>query len=144
MIAKDSEAGFPTNDRRRRAGHKNEKDVAFFLRREFSTDEDVYVLNDVRIGHRGEKAQIDHLVLYPFGFIILESKSIKGRLVVNEFGEWAREYRKEWRGIPSPLRQAEIQSDLLKDYLDAHKKKLMGRIFGFLQKGVRGRHWYAL
>lgn len=144
MIIKEIGAELDTHDARRLAGHKNEKEVAFFLRREFAEDNDIFILNDVRIEHKGERAQIDHLVIYPFGFIILESKSIKGRLVVNEFGEWARQYRKEWKGIASPLRQAEVQSNLLKSYLDAHKKQLMGRIFGFLQKGIKGRNWYAL
>lgn len=143
MIIKESDTPLASTDPKRIAGHKHEKEVAFFLRREFADDNDVYVLNDVRIEHRGERAQIDHLVLYSFGFIIIESKSIKGRLVVNEFGEWAREYQNEWRGIPSPLRQAEVQSNLLKSYLDANKKSLMGRLFGFLQKGVKGRNWYS-
>ena len=46
------------------AGIKQEHDVAFYLRRAYKNNDKVMVLNDLRIEHDGESAQIDHLLVY--------------------------------------------------------------------------------
>ena len=73
-----------------RAGQKQEQDVAFFLRREFKDTPNIFIINDFKFTFNDETAQIDHLLLYPYGFILMESKSIKGKVKVNDFGEWRR------------------------------------------------------
>ena len=65
------------------AGIKQEHDVAFYLRRAYKNSDQVMVLNDLRIEHDGEIAQIDHLIVYTYGFIVVESKSIRGEVQVN-------------------------------------------------------------
>ena len=75
------------------AGIKQEQDVAFYLRRAYKDRDNVMVINDLRIEHDGEVAQIDHLIVYTYGFIVVESKSIRGEVNVNEHGEWTRSYR---------------------------------------------------
>ncbi len=62
-----------------KAGYKQEQDVAFFLRRAFKDHPQVFVINDYKFSFNGETAQIDHLVIYPYGFVLIESKSIKVR-----------------------------------------------------------------
>lgn len=96
------------------------------------------VLNDLRIAHNGETAQIDHLIVYTYGFIVVESKSIRGEVNINEYGEWSRSYKGQWSGMPSPLKQAELQITLLKQYLCANTENVIGKFLG-LQLGLGGR-----
>jgi hypothetical protein len=117
------------------AGIKQEHDVAFYLRRAYKNSENVMVLNDLRIEHDGESAQIDHLIVYTYGFVVVESKSIRGEVVVNEHSEWTRSYKGQWSGIPSPIKQAELQLKLLKQYLCDNTEKVIGKFLG-LQQGL--------
>ncbi len=127
------------------AGQNHEKDVAFYLRREFSSSSDVFVFNDIRISHQGEQAQIDHLILNPKGFLIIESKSITGEVRVNKHGEWSRSYNGQWRGMASPLRQAELQTDLLRNWLNENRESFFEKIRFFGGTiGVKGYDWQVL
>ncbi|SNY58462.1 Nuclease-related domain-containing protein [Arsukibacterium tuosuense] len=117
------------------AGIKQEHDVAFYLRRAYKHSEKVMVLNDLRIEHDGESAQIDHLIAYSYGFIVVESKSIRGEVKVNEYAEWTRSYKGQWSGMPSPIKQAELQLKLLKQYLCANTEKVIGKFLG-IQQGL--------
>lgn len=120
------------------AGIKQEHDVAFYLRRAYKNSEQVMVLNDLRIEHDGESAQIDHLIVYTYGFIVVESKSIRGEVKVNEYGEWTRSYKGQWSGMPSPIKQAELQLKLLRQYLCANTEKVIGKFLG-IQQGLAMR-----
>ncbi|MCO7233541.1 MULTISPECIES: nuclease-related domain-containing protein [unclassified Cobetia] len=142
MIAKEKEA-YSGDDERARYGHRQEEDVAFHLRRAFGDDPEVVIFNDLRLKYGEENAQIDHLVMHPFGFIIIESKSITGEVRVNAAGEWQRSYRGNWSGLRSPLRQAELQQDILKRLLIEHRARLMNKTLG-LQGGFAGRQWKVL
>ncbi|WP_219724480.1 nuclease-related domain-containing protein [Halomonas urumqiensis] len=142
MILKEKDAFFGAGERGF-YGHKQEQDVAFHLRREFGTSEQVRIIHDLLIEHDGERAQIDHLVIHPYGFIIIESKSIVGEVQVNAEGEWSRSYKGNWTGIPSPIRQAELQQDLLKELLRDNVEHLLGKLLG-IQTQVGHREWRAL
>ncbi|MDL2191367.1 NERD domain-containing protein [Cobetia sp. LC6] len=142
MIAKEKET-YSGDDERARYGHRQEEDVAFHLRRAFGDDPEVVIFNDLRLKHGEENAQIDHLVMHPFGFIIIESKSITGEVRVNAAGEWQRSYRGNWSGLKSPLRQAELQQDILKRLLIENRARLMNKTLG-LQGGFAGRQWKVL
>lgn len=120
------------------AGIKQEHDVAFYLRRAYKNSDHIMVLNDIRIEHDGESAQIDHLIVYTYGFVVVESKSIRGEVKVNEYGEWTRSYKGQWSGMPSPIKQAELQLKLLKQYLCANIEKVIGKFLG-IQQGLGAR-----
>ncbi|MFN6972303.1 MAG: NERD domain-containing protein [Rheinheimera sp.] len=120
------------------AGIKQEQDVAFYLRRAYKDRDNVMVFNDIRLSHTGENAQIDHLIVYSYGFIVVESKSIRGEIQVNEYSEWSRSYKGQWSGMPSPIKQAELQLALLKQLLSAHDSQLLGTLLG-MQQGFGGR-----
>ena len=105
-------------------GHAAEKQMAFYLKRAFKTDDKVSVLNDLRLEYDGEVAQIDHLIVHRFGFMIVESKSVTGKIIINEQGEWPRSYTKFSKGIPSPILQAQRQADFLRIFLDNHADEL--------------------
>lgn len=123
-----------------RAGKKQEDAVAFYLRRAFSASEDVFVFNDLLLKHEGETAQMDHLVVHTFGFVIIESKSIMGEVKVNSQGEWSRSYKGRWSGMASPILQAQLQSDILRAVLMSNAEKLLDRmLLGLVQAGFSKR-----
>ncbi|QTF93772.1 nuclease-related domain-containing protein [Halomonas sp. BM-2019] len=142
MILKEKEA-YSGTDERGFYGHKQEQDVAFHLRRAFGDSEQIRIIHNLMIEHGGERAQIDHLVIHPYGFIIIESKSIVGEVQVNVEGEWSRSYKGNWSGMPSPIRQAELQQDVLKALLRDHVKQLLGKLLG-IQMQIGGREWRTL
>tara|TARA_R110000737_G_scaffold314771_1_gene324635 strand:- start:365 stop:1369 length:1005 start_codon:yes stop_codon:yes gene_type:complete len=128
------------------AGQKQELDVAFYLRRAFKDHDQVFVFNDIKLTHNNETAQIDHLIVHTFGFILIESKSITGEVTVNKYEEWSRSYNDKWNGMPSPIKQVELQKDLLKKLLRDHDSVLLNKLLGIenLQKGFGGRQWEHL
>lgn len=135
MILKEKQFA-PQADRRLAAGDAAEKQMAFYLRREFGNDKDVWVINDLRVCHKGEFAQMDHLLVSQWGLFVIESKSVTGSVRINAHGEWTREYDGRFEGMPSPVLQAEAQSRILKQVLTANRRELIGSIAG-MQKGFR-------
>lgn len=143
MIIKDKQFT-DTQSIRQAAGDRQEKSVAFYFRREFKNHEKVFVFHDLNIYVDGEFAQIDHLIVYQFGFILIESKSITGEVSVNSEGEWSRSYQRKWSGMPSPIKQVELQMKLLKSLMAANTEKMLGKLFGTLQTKFGGRKWDVL
>lgn len=141
MIIKNKET-ISSKSVRQIAGEKQEQDVAFFLRRAYKDDPKVYVFNDLRFEYNDEVAQIDHLILYPYGFVLIESKSITGEVKVNKEQEWTRSYNKQWSGIRSPIKQVELQEKLLRELLYENKEKMLPtKLFGVLQESFGHRCW---
>jgi hypothetical protein len=124
-----------------KAGQKQEQDVAFFLRRAFKDHEQVFVINDFKFTHNNETAQIDHLIVYTFGFILIESKSIKGEVKVNGLGEWTRSLYDKWSGMASPIKQVELQQELLKELIHENREVILSKLLGFKQQSFRFRRW---
>ncbi|MBB1270816.1 nuclease-related domain-containing protein [Shewanella sp. SR44-3] len=126
------------------AGQKQEQSVAFFLRRAFKDHPEILVVNDFKFSFNDETAQIDHLLIYRYGFVLIESKSIKGHVKVNSQGEWSRSYNNHWSGMPSPIKQVELQQALLRELLKHHKSEILGKLLGIKQQGFNGRCWVHL
>jgi len=139
VIVKNKETS-SSKDIRQIAGDKQEQDVAFFLRRAYKDNQKIFVFNDLRFEFNDEVAQIDHLILYPYGFILIESKSITGEVKVNNSQEWMRSYKHQWSGMRSPIKQVELQTKLLSQLLDENKKQLLPKLLG-MQQGFGGRCW---
>lgn len=123
------------------AGQKQEQSVAFFLRRAFKDHKQVLVINDFKFTFHDETAQIDHLIIYPYGFVLIESKSIKGQVKVNKQGEWTRSHQSKWFGMPSPIKQVELQQALLKELLHHHRHEILGKLLGIKQQSFGMRCW---
>ena len=124
-----------------KAGQKQEQDVAFFLRRAFKDHKQVYVINDFKFTHNDETAQIDHLIVYTYGFVLIESKSIKGEVKVNDLGEWTRSLNSKWAGMASPIKQVELQQKLLREMLHANRDNILGKLLGIKQQSFGMRCW---
>lgn len=106
-------------------GLNAERQMAHYLKRAFQDKGDIFVINDLRLKMNDDVAQIDHLIVHRFGFLIIESKSVTSKISINEFGEWTRHYPKYTRGMPSPINQARRQADFLKNYLMAKSEALL-------------------
>lgn len=135
MILKEKK---PTHskDPKIRAGEEAEKQMSFYLQRAFAKRNDCFVLNDIRITYGDDVAQVDHLIVTPFGLFIVESKSINGKIIVNRRNEWSRTYNGKVEGMPSPILQAQAQGKVLRELLMANKESLLGKaLFGSIQKG---------
>lgn len=145
MIIKDKVI-ISSSSPRIKAGQKQELDVAFYLRRAFKDHDQVFVFNDIKLTHNNETAQIDHLIVHTFGFILIESKSITGEVTVNKYEEWSRSYNGKWNGMSSPIKQVELQKELLKKLLRDHDSALLDKVLGIekLQKSFGGRQWEHL
>lgn len=106
-------------------GYQAEKQMAFYLKMAFQDNNDIHVINDLRLEMNDDVAQIDHLIIHKFGFIIIESKSVTSKISINEHGEWIRQYPKYNKGMPSPVNQAIRQADFLKSFLMARSEQLL-------------------
>lgn len=125
------------------AGNKQESEVNYYLDRYIRGVDGFKVLSNVRINVDGYNSQIDHLVIYKGGFIVIESKSVKGSVRVNALGEWERSYKNQWYGIPSPIQQALAQIVSLKQILRGNSDGLLDTLMG-MRKGFGGRRYHCV
>ena len=133
MILKDVDE-LATSDKYQKAGLSAEKQMAFYLKRAFGIEENVLVLNSLRLEKKGDAAQIDHLILHEYGMIIIESKSVSTKVAVNEYGEWERFVDGAAQGMPSPVKQAQRQAEFLKSYLIPFTDILLKKVVGIQLK----------
>ncbi|HEU0219496.1 MAG TPA: NERD domain-containing protein [Gallionella sp.] len=135
MILKEKEFTNPS-DVKLRAGEDAEKKLAHYLKRAFKKRDDCFVINDLRLIHDGEAAQIDHLIVSPYGLAIIESKSCHSTIIVDEFNRWARTFNGKPEGMKSPVLQAEEQGKIVKELLQANTERLLGKmLMGSVQRG---------
>lgn len=76
----------------------------------------MYVLRDVNVEYNGLKSQIDYIVVTKAYCYFLECKNLIGNIIVNENGDFIREFifngRKVKKGMYSPIRQVDAQLDV--------------------------------
>jgi hypothetical protein len=114
---------FTGSDKFAVAGRRAEEQMAHYLKRFFGTSQEIDVLNYLRIDLKGEVAQMDHVVLHPFGLAIVESKSVAGSVQIKDDGQWIRWFNKQPQGMRSPVTQARMQAMLLRDLLSRTVKQ---------------------
>ena len=125
MIALEFAGQPPARNKMAQAGYEAEKQLAFYLDRAFrEAAHEFRVFHGLRVERQGDVAQIDHLVLHRYGFVLVESKSIVESVEINAHGEFNRIFRGRRQGMRSPILQAEGQRDILKLLLNDHKEKL--------------------
>ncbi len=122
-----------TNNKLKEQGNKAEEQMAFYLRRAFSENKDVFVFNDIYIDYKGDTAQIDHLVLFKYGMFIIESKSCLGEISYNKYDEWKRKTKNYESGFQSPIKQVERQFDILIKNLNENTVDIFGLLVGNLK-----------
>ena len=120
------------------AGARAEAQMAHYLKRAFGDDPLVRLFHDLRLPDAagGDAAQIDHLVLYRGGLVLIESKSVTSAVRINQEDEFSRLWNGHWQGMPSPVQQLKRQSDFLRALLRTHAGTLRRKaLFGLLQQG---------
>lgn len=122
MILKDKAATEP-KDKFQASGDAAEREMAFYLKRYFADDPEVFVLHDIRIEFNDDVAQMDHLIIHPAGMTIVETKSVAGKVQMKEDGQWLRWYNDRSSGMASPLIQAKLQMELLRKFLRSNTRQ---------------------
>jgi len=102
-----------------RKGIQGERNAAHYLDNHLKHSKNWIVIHDLRISVDGEVAQIDHLLVGRFAFVLLETKTFGGDLTINEHGEFAVQYPGERiYDIPSPLEQSRRHENVLQKLLE--------------------------
>lgn len=96
-----------------KTGLEGEKRVAAELEK---LPEPYYIINDITVKHKGQKAQIDHVVVGPNGVIAIETKHIAGTMYPQGTKWLVR--RGYDRFINNPQNQAYFGANLLAKVLD--------------------------
>lgn len=117
----------------RKQGNKAEENMQYLLKRYFRKDKKLFVFNDLLLEDDGIFAQIDHLILTTYGFVLIESKSCLGEIAYNDKDEWSRRTGTYMQGFKSPVQQVKMQRDLLKSILSANLEILLGKLLGIQQ-----------
>jgi len=97
--------------------------MAYHLRRFFGKSEEVDVLNYLRVGAGDVVTHVDHLLLHPYGLVVLDRDTLEDRVQINDEGQWIR-----WRdGKPvemrSPITRAYLRALSLKAFLDKNVRQ---------------------
>lgn len=122
MIYKELDP-FQSDDKFAKSGRAAEEQMAFYLKRFFANDPNILILNSIRLEEDGDAAQIDHLAIHPYGFVIIESKSVHGKVQIKDDGQWIRWFgQNQSKGMPSPITQALLQEKFFRSYLGRSAK----------------------
>lgn len=83
---------------------ENCAEAATRLRNAFKSNEDVLVLNDVRLEYGEDRdINIDHIVLHTYGITLISSRAIYGKIEINYRGEWSRSIRGRDIAMQNPI-----------------------------------------
>ena len=110
-------------------GLEGENEIIYQLKK---SNIGMFILHDVNLVYEDLKAQIDFVVITPWCCYFIECKNLIGNILVNEKGDFIREYsfkgHKVKKGIESPYRQVQAQRDVYKKIW----LKLQGKLKSFL------------
>lgn len=95
-----------------------DEQMPYYLRRFFGQSPEVDILNQLCVSTGGVVTQVDHLVLHPYGIVVVDSRGVSGRLQVMEDGRWMRRENRQLVDMPSPIAAAQAQMQSLKTFLD--------------------------
>lgn len=131
-------------DRNARKGYASEKQMAFYLLRKFFDNPEIHVLNNLYIKALDGKGffQIDHLIATKYCFIVVESKTCNSHLRFDKNLQWScfQQTNNKWIGTKSPMVQAEMQGDALRNVLQENRVALRGHFLnkqgGFLSMPI--------
>jgi hypothetical protein len=105
------------------AGRIAQDRMAYHLRRYFGKSEEIDVLNYLRVGSGAGVAHVDHLVLHPYGLLVIERENFTGRVQIKDDGQWLRVREGEATEMRSPITRAYLRALSLKAFLDKNVKQ---------------------
>lgn len=117
MIAKHS-TSYITQNPYDQARFVARHQVAKQLEQVFGHDvENVRVFNDLRLEGTRRTYTFDHLIVHPYGAIIIENRSEVSRFKVSCLGNWTQNFMGKTLKIASPVEQLERKTAFLKKLL---------------------------
>lgn len=105
------------------AGRIAQDRMAYHLRRFFGKSSEVDVLNYLRVGSGSVVAHVDHLLLHPYGLLVVERENLSGRVQIKDDGQWIRWRDNEPSEMRSPITRAYLRALSLKAFLDKNVKQ---------------------
>lgn len=104
------------------SGNSGENSSAYYLDFKFQQSKNWVLIYDLRIEHRGQVAQIDHLLINRFlEMYVLESKNYFYGIKITDDGEFLAYNGKGYQGIESPIEQNKRHIDLLQKAVEDRK-----------------------
>lgn len=113
------------------SGIESEQQNAYYINFYLEKSKNLIVLHDIRLEHKGRTAQIDHMLISRAGIELLESKSFKGSLTINDDCSLDVDYSGTIKSFPNPLEQSKRHAEVLKSFLEdniafSNRIKLLG------------------
>ena len=106
-------------------------DAATRLRNAFKSNEDVVVLNDIRVPYDEDRTvNVDHIVIHSYGMTLINSRAIHGKIEINYRGEWSRSVRGREIAMQNPIEMFKYVSRNLRMMLTENIDKLLTRAKG--------------
>ncbi|MFK7160438.1 nuclease-related domain-containing protein [Marinospirillum sp. MEB164] len=106
-------------------------EAATRLRNAFKNNEDVLVLNDIRLPMDEERTlNIDHIVIHSYGITLINSRTIYGKIEVNYRGEWSRNIKGREVAMQNPIEMFKYVSRNLREMLTQQIDALLTRAKG--------------
>ncbi|MEO8857639.1 MAG: nuclease-related domain-containing protein [Burkholderiaceae bacterium] len=105
------------------AGRIAQDRMAYHLRRFFGKSSEVDVLNYLRVGADSVVAHVDHLLLHPFGLLVVERENLTERVRIQDDGQWIRWRESEPSEMRSPITRAYLRALSLKAFLDRNVRQ---------------------
>lgn len=119
-------------------GIESEQQNAYYIDFYVADSKHLIALHDIRLEHNGRTAQIDHMIMNRFGIELLESKSFKGTLTINDDNSLDVNYNGKIKSFPNPLEQSRRHADVLQKFIqdNADLGKRVELLGGFEIKSV--------
>lgn len=109
-------------------GVKGEQDVEYTLkwlpnqyRRIQRTDDEGIRLQNTLVNE--ESQEIDHIVVAPNGVFLIETKYLKGNIIIDTNGNWSREVDGVLEGVRNPIQQIDRHYSIVSNILDGLMNK---------------------
>ena len=102
-----------------KSGYEAEKENAYYLDFELEKNKNLILIHDIRLEHDGRTAQFDHILISRFGIELLETKSSKGTMTINNDGSIDIKNGKYTNTYPNPLEQSKRHALVLKEFIAA-------------------------
>jgi len=104
------------------SGDKGEESSAYYLNFDFANNKNWALIHDLRIEHKGQVAQIDHLLIgRMMDCYVIESKNFSSGVLISDEGDFSYFYNNKPYAIPSPIEQNERHIRLLDRFLSDNK-----------------------
>lgn len=102
-------------------------EVANRLKSAFQTNDDVIVINDAPIQVEDRIVNVDHLVLHPYGIVLVNSRSLFGRIEVNYRKQWNRVSKNRETPMENPIELYKYVTRDLREFLIKSTQEILSK-----------------